>query len=314
LDFKKHCWAPFGLYCEVHDEPAPTNNMVSRATPAIVLGPTGNLQGTYKFFNLLMGLKIKRRSFTPYPMPDSVIRTVKRYAKKTANPGDGDFDFADHLGILFEWNDSIDESREELVEEDVIVYPTLAAELLGVTLHRDLPVTEVEDEIPPQGRAEDAAAANAGLALLDRRGLFNEAVAVVDAHAFEFDPYEPDDDDDGIIAVADIPPHELADDALILADDDGVDNHGGTSDDDTVVDITNLDSDAGDDVDDDDDDDSNNGNDAPNADDVARAAGLRRSGRATKGYTSRYDDCGLLMHARHMERGGPRWPSFGMVS
>ena len=187
LDFKKHCRAPFGSYCEVHDEPAPTNNMVSRATPAIVLGPTGNLQGTYKFFNLLTGLKIKRRSFTRYPMPDSVIKKVERYAKRR-NPGDGDFDFADRSGILFEWNDSIDEHRETLVEEEVVLYPTLAAELPGITLGRNMPVTAIEDAIPPQGRAEDAAASNAGLAPLDRRALFAEAAAVIDADAYEFDP------------------------------------------------------------------------------------------------------------------------------
>jgi hypothetical protein len=73
LDFKKHCQAPFGSYCEAHDEPAPTNNMMSRSTPSIVLGPTGNLQGTYKFFSLTTEKKIKRRQLTRYPMPDSVI-------------------------------------------------------------------------------------------------------------------------------------------------------------------------------------------------------------------------------------------------
>jgi hypothetical protein len=52
LDFTKHCKSPFGMYCEVYDEPTPTNTMVTCLTPAIVLGPTGNLQGTYKFFQL----------------------------------------------------------------------------------------------------------------------------------------------------------------------------------------------------------------------------------------------------------------------
>jgi hypothetical protein len=57
LDFNKHCCAPFGSYCETHEEPSPTNNMAPRSTPAIVLGPTGNLQGTYKFFSLETGKK-----------------------------------------------------------------------------------------------------------------------------------------------------------------------------------------------------------------------------------------------------------------
>ena len=43
LDFVKHCKSPFGTYCEVHDDPVPTNTMVTRSTPTIVLGPTGNL-------------------------------------------------------------------------------------------------------------------------------------------------------------------------------------------------------------------------------------------------------------------------------
>ena len=98
LDFKKHCKAVFGSYCETHDEPAPTNTMVSRSTPAIVLGLTGNLQGTYKFFNLETGKKIKRRQFTPYPMPDTVIKKVEAFGKSSL----GAFDFADRNGILFE--------------------------------------------------------------------------------------------------------------------------------------------------------------------------------------------------------------------
>jgi hypothetical protein len=36
LNFTKHCQAVFGLYCEVHNEPTPTNTMVTWATPAIV--------------------------------------------------------------------------------------------------------------------------------------------------------------------------------------------------------------------------------------------------------------------------------------
>jgi hypothetical protein len=55
IDLVKHCQAVFGSYCEVHDEPTPTNTMVTQATLAIVLGPMGNLQGTYKLYNLATG-------------------------------------------------------------------------------------------------------------------------------------------------------------------------------------------------------------------------------------------------------------------
>ena len=75
LDYKHHCRAPFGAYCEVHEDNSPTNSMKSRARgiPAICLGPTGNIQGTYSFLNLATGLVIKRRRFQELPAPDSVI-------------------------------------------------------------------------------------------------------------------------------------------------------------------------------------------------------------------------------------------------
>ncbi len=100
LDFAKHCKSPFGTYCKVHDDPTHTNTMATCSTPAIVLGPTGNLQGTYKFLSLATGKKVKQRAFTPYPMPDLVIKKVEANGKLTALLGI--FDFADRNGILFE--------------------------------------------------------------------------------------------------------------------------------------------------------------------------------------------------------------------
>ena len=51
---------------------------------------------------------------------------------------------------------NIDEHPGGLVEEDVVLYPTLEAELPVVTISHDIPVMAVEDEIAPQGRAEGA--------------------------------------------------------------------------------------------------------------------------------------------------------------
>jgi hypothetical protein len=114
LDFAKHCKLPFGTYCKVHDKPTPTNTMVTCSTPAIVLGPTGNLQGTYKFLSLVTRKKVKQRAFTPYPMPDLVIKKVEAYGKSTALLGI--FDFANRNGILFESNEEGNEFPEGIVE------------------------------------------------------------------------------------------------------------------------------------------------------------------------------------------------------
>ncbi len=58
LDAKLQCKTPFGAYCEVHTDKEVTNTMEPRMRWAISLGPTGNLQGSYKFMPLTTGKKI----------------------------------------------------------------------------------------------------------------------------------------------------------------------------------------------------------------------------------------------------------------
>ena len=47
------------------------NTMKPRTYPAIYFGPTGNIQGTNKAFDLNTGKVTKPRTFTLYPMPDA---------------------------------------------------------------------------------------------------------------------------------------------------------------------------------------------------------------------------------------------------
>jgi hypothetical protein len=76
----KHCRIPFGSYAQVHANNSQQSNsaMISRTVRAISLGPTGNIQGTYKSMSLLTGKLIKARSFTPLPMPEDVAKQVER--------------------------------------------------------------------------------------------------------------------------------------------------------------------------------------------------------------------------------------------
>jgi hypothetical protein len=74
LDYKKHCRVLLRTYCEVHDEPNPSNRMVGHSHEGITLGPMGNLQGSVKFFCLNTGHVLKRRPFTALPMPTRVIK------------------------------------------------------------------------------------------------------------------------------------------------------------------------------------------------------------------------------------------------
>jgi len=239
LDFAKHCRAQFGSYCEVHDNPVPTNSMISRTTPAIVLGPTGNLQGTYKIFSLTTGKKIKRRNFSPYPMPDTVIARVEQYGKENALSGI--FDFAGRNRVLFEWNDEVDECPEGILEEDdVLLYPSIAAELPGVALEHDMPQPSIKADINPHGRKEDEATRNANQEPFGVVGVEPAAGAITHAKDGEIDSDSNKEDDNGIIAIIDAP-LPVAQDPLVLSD----------SSDDEPNDDDHTDDDSEDDNDDD---------------------------------------------------------------
>ena len=86
LDYSKHCRLPFGSYVQVHDEPRPTNSPTARTVRAITLGPTGNLQGGYKFLNLRTGKKITRQNWTHLPMPSKVIERINKIGLAQGQP------------------------------------------------------------------------------------------------------------------------------------------------------------------------------------------------------------------------------------
>ena len=76
LDYRKHLALQVGTYVQVHEEDNPRNSQVARTRGAIALGPSGNLQGGYKFMALNTGKKITRNSWDAIPMPDTVIARV----------------------------------------------------------------------------------------------------------------------------------------------------------------------------------------------------------------------------------------------
>ena len=82
MDAKKYCRVLPGSYCEVHEDPNPTNTNVSRTHKGIALGPTGNLPGSVKFYCINTGRALKRRAFTKIPMPTAVIAKVNKIGKK----------------------------------------------------------------------------------------------------------------------------------------------------------------------------------------------------------------------------------------
>jgi hypothetical protein len=82
LNFNKHCKTTFASYVKAHEDPVVTNTMQARTFPSIFLGPTSNLQGTHKVFDINTGVVKKLCAITPLPMPDCIIKVVKDWGRR----------------------------------------------------------------------------------------------------------------------------------------------------------------------------------------------------------------------------------------
>jgi hypothetical protein len=241
-------------------------------------------------------------------MPDSVIKKVEAYGKSTALPGI--FDFADRNGILFKWNEVVDESPKGIVDiEDVVLYHSLAAEHPGVVLGKDQPLPSIQVELVPQGQAKDAAACNANIQPFDVAGVV--AAPIVHANVDELDDYEIDDND-GIIAVEEDIPQQPPHAPLVVNDTDNDNDTTGSGDDDDDDDDDNDDDnvnvgeDENDSLDEDDDKELVAATDAQEGNKSDGDQGEQRSRRRRKGTNKKYADYSLLMAARRARRGGKR--------
>jgi hypothetical protein len=118
LDYKKHLSLQLGQYCQVHEDDAPRNSQLPRTQGAICLGPSGNIQGGFRFLNLTSGQKITRRSWDIIPIPQTVIDRVNLLGKDQPEQ----FIFTDRKGRLIgdiepvDNDDAYDPDTNEAVE------------------------------------------------------------------------------------------------------------------------------------------------------------------------------------------------------
>ena len=75
------------------------------------LGLTGNLQGYYWFLSLCTGRRIKRRTFTPIPVPTRVIDCV--HALADADDQNSTLVFFDHLVNPIPYVNTPDDNNED---------------------------------------------------------------------------------------------------------------------------------------------------------------------------------------------------------
>ena len=81
LDMKKDCWARFGAYVEASKDADIINTMAERTHSCLTLGPSGNLQGSVKCFDLLTGRVVVCQTNKVLLMPDSIPKLINRWGK-----------------------------------------------------------------------------------------------------------------------------------------------------------------------------------------------------------------------------------------
>ena len=82
VTYGKYFNAVFGLYIEAHCELDMTNTMNLRTWENIVLGPTGNIQGSLFVFDLNTGRVSKSINITVIPMPDLFINKFDAWGRR----------------------------------------------------------------------------------------------------------------------------------------------------------------------------------------------------------------------------------------
>ena len=84
VDSRNHCKAHLGSYVEAHEDRLLTNTQHLQTFPGVYLGPTGNMQGTLKVFDLKNSVIKKPQTITEFPIPDRFITLIDKCSKRSS--------------------------------------------------------------------------------------------------------------------------------------------------------------------------------------------------------------------------------------
>jgi len=95
LDYKRDLRVGFGDYVQVQIPRSNTNGMEARTEGAIAVLPTGNIQGSTKFYLLNSGRTVTRDQWVPLPMPQTMIDHLNKLTDKQPMSRDPTFTVGD---------------------------------------------------------------------------------------------------------------------------------------------------------------------------------------------------------------------------
>jgi hypothetical protein len=173
----KDCCADMGAYIEATVDADITNGEEERTQSCISLGPSGNMQGSLKCFDLKTGKVVIRRRVEQLPFPNRMLKKVIEWEKKgKAQITKDSIQFLNRLGKQFEWdNDEVEDLQVVMNEPEKVQRDHgVPAEIPGIKIEDDykaVPGPAVEHELEKESvdvrKGALAARANSGLNVVD---------------------------------------------------------------------------------------------------------------------------------------------------
>ena len=111
-----------------------TNGQTPRTHGCIVLGASGNRQGSIKCFDLKSGEVVTRGGFKGVHMPDIVVKLINDLGMQPKKKNrKNQLEFLNRHGIFLDW-DNKDIDNDDNVEEfqQKLVHPDIIADIPGV--------------------------------------------------------------------------------------------------------------------------------------------------------------------------------------
>ena len=136
FDFERDCKVLFGSYVQASNDAIITNTMKLRTHGCVVLGTSGNWQGSTKCFDIETGKVVPRRVVKVVPYPDCVIKRVDDLGKTPRGEKYSDcLEFLNRNKQPFDWEN--EELNKKLPEVEEPIYPDILAEVPGLVLKSD---------------------------------------------------------------------------------------------------------------------------------------------------------------------------------
>ena len=138
VDYNLDCRATLGAYVQATTDKIVTNDNTPCTHGCIVLGPSGNRQGSLKCFDLETGKVVTRRVIKQIPWPDGTIEIANAWGRKSKHLIHKEsIPFLNLHHETFDWKN--DDMSDLVVTKDQpkMIHPTIAADLTGIEVESD---------------------------------------------------------------------------------------------------------------------------------------------------------------------------------